>query len=62
MKKYLLILVLLLGATSLRAQFVGDLAVTRKVLIREGNTLHLVLDVQVSANAVTRSQSWTIIP
>lgn len=62
MKKYLLILVLLLGATSLRAQFVGDLAVTRKVLSREGNTLHLVLDVQVSANAVTRSQSWTIIP
>lgn len=62
MKKYLLIFVLLLGATSLRAQFVGDLAVTRKVLSREGNTLHLVLDVQVSANAVTRSQSWTIIP
>lgn len=62
MKKYLLTLVLLLGATSLRAQFVGDLAVTRKVLSREGNTLHLVLDVQVSANAVTRSQSWTIIP
>ena len=57
MKKYLLILAFLLGATTLRAQFVGDLSVTRKVLSREGGTLHLVLDIQVSANAFTRSQS-----
>lgn len=62
MKRYLLILMFLLGAVSLRAQIVGDLSVTRKVLSRRGGQLHLVLDIQVSRNAVTRSQSWTIVP
>lgn len=62
MKRYLLILVFLCGAVSLRAQIVGDLSVTRKVLCERGGELCMELDIHVSRNAVTRSQSWTIIP
>lgn len=62
MKKYCLLLLLLVGAGSLRAQIVGDLSVTRKVLRERAGKLEMVLDVHVSKNAVTRSQSWMIIP
>lgn len=62
MKRYLLLLLFLFGAVSLRAQIVGDLSVTRKVLRQQGGQLHMVLDICVSRNAVTRSQSWAIIP
>ena len=62
MKKYCLLLLLLVGAGSLQAQIVGDLSVTRKVLREHAGKLELVLDVHVSKNAVTRSQSWMIIP
>ena len=46
----------------MQAQIVGDLSVTRKVLREHAGKLELVLDVHVSKNAVTRSQSWMIIP
>lgn len=62
MKRYLLLLIFLSGALSLRAQIVGDLSVTRRELYRRGGELHLVLDIYVAPNAVTRSQSWMIIP
>ena len=62
MKKYCLLLLLLVGAGSLQAQIVGDLSVTRKVLREHAGKSELVLDVHVSKNAVTRSQSWMIIP
>ena len=40
----------------------GDVAVTRKVLAERGGELHMVLEISVSRKAVTRSQSWTILP
>lgn len=62
MKKYSLLFVFLLAALSLRAQIVGDVAVTRKVLAERGGELHMVLEISVSRKAVTRSQSWSILP
>ena len=63
MKKYIFLLICLLGAGALRAQtIVGDLSVTRKELCRQDGKLVLKLDVHVSRRAVTRSQSWLIIP
>ena len=62
MKRYCLLLVFLLAGLSLRAQIVGDVAVTRKVLAERDGELHLVLDITVSRKAVTRSQSWAILP
>ncbi len=62
MKKLTLTILLLLAAFSLRAQIVGDVSVTRKVLAARDGQLTLQLDVHVGKNAVTRSQSWTIIP
>ena len=53
---------LAVAALSLRAQIVGDVAVTRKVLAERGGELHMVLEISVSRKAVTRSQSWTILP
>ena len=43
MKKYCLLLLLLVGAGSLRAQIVGDLSVTRKVLREHAGKLEMVL-------------------
>lgn len=40
----------------------GDVAVTRKVLAERGGELHMVLEISVSRKAVTRSQSWAILP
>ena len=52
-----------LGAgVSLRGRIVGDVALTRKVLAERDGQLHTVLEISVSRNAVTRSQSWTILP
>lgn len=66
MKRYFLLLVLLFGAVSLHAQkkleIVGDFSVVRKTLCERNGELYMVLDVEVSRRAVTRSQSWTIIP
>ncbi len=62
MKRYFLLVLFLFGVVSLHAQIVGDLSVTRKVLAKRGGALHMVLDIQVSRNAVTRSQCWTIVP
>ena len=62
MKKYCFLFVFLVAALSLRAQIVGDFAVTRKVLAERGGELHMVLEISVSRKAVTRSQSWTILP
>ncbi len=67
MKRYFLILILLFGVASLHAQsqfssYVGDITVTRQELSVRNGKLHLVLDIRVAGNAVTRSQSWTIIP
>ena len=62
MKKYCLLFVFLVAALSLRAQIVGDVAVTRKVLAERGGELHMVLEISVSRKAVTRSQSWAILP
>lgn len=62
MKKFCILLVFLFGVSMLRAQIVGDVSVVRKVLcLREGK-LHMELDIRVSRNAVTRSQSWAIVP
>lgn len=62
MKRYCILLFLLFSAVSLRAQFVGDLDVVRKVLRRSGGMLEMELEIRVGRRAVTRSQSWTIIP
>lgn len=62
MKRYILLFLCLLAGSSLRAQIVGDVSVTRKVLAEAGGELHMVLEISVSRNAVTRSQSWTILP
>lgn len=62
MKRYCILLAFLLCTLSLRAQIVGDVAVTRKVLAERNGELHMVLEVSVSRNAVTRSQSWAILP
>ncbi|WP_346700959.1 DUF3868 domain-containing protein [uncultured Alistipes sp.] len=62
MKRYCLLLVFLLAGVSLRAQIVGDVAVTRKVLAERNGELHMVLEISVSRKAVTRSQSWMILP
>ena len=62
MKRYCLLLLFLLAGVSLRAQIVGDVSVTRKVLAERDGQLHMVLEISVSRNAVTRSQSWAILP
>ena len=62
MKKYCILCALLLLGGTLRAQIVGDLAVTRKVLAERNGELHLSLEIAVSRKAVTRSQSWAILP
>ena len=62
MKRYCLLLLFLLSGMSLRAQILGEVSVTRKVLAERNGELHLVLEISVSRNAVTRSQSWTILP
>ena len=48
MKKYCFLFVFLVAALSLRAQIVGDVAVTRKVLAERGGELHMVLEISVS--------------
>ncbi|WP_418991763.1 DUF3868 domain-containing protein [Alistipes sp.] len=62
MKKYVFLLIFVFAASSLRAQFVGDVSVTRKVLAERNGELVMQLEIRVARNAVTRSQSWTIIP
>lgn len=62
MKKYCLLILCLFAAASLRAQILGDVTVTRKVLCERDGMLHLELDIRVGRKAVTRSQSWLIIP
>lgn len=62
MKRYILLMLCLLAGASLRAQIVGDVSVTRKVLAERDGQLHMVLEISVSRNAVTRSQSWAILP
>lgn len=62
MKRYILLMLCLLAGVSLRAQIVGDVSVTRKVLAERDGQLHMVLEISVSRNAVTRSQSWAILP
>lgn len=62
MKKYYFLLFFLIAAVSLRAQIVGDVDVTRKVLRKSGGELEMELEIRVGRKAVTRSQSWTIIP
>lgn len=62
MKKYLLLVLFLMAGLSLRAQILGDVAVTRKVLAERDGELHLVLEISVARKAVTRSQSWAILP
>ena len=62
MKKYCILCVLLLLGGALRAQIVGEVAVTRKVLAERNGELHLSLEIAVSRKAVTRSQSWAILP
>lgn len=62
MKRYFLLLLFLMAGLSLRAQIVGDVAVTRRVLAERDGKLHMELEITVSRKAVTRSQSWTILP
>lgn len=62
MKKYCLLFVVVFAALSLHAQIVGDVGVTRKVLENRNGELHMVLEISVSRKAVTRSQSWAILP
>lgn len=62
MKKYFLLFAFVLAAGSLRAQFAGNVDVTRKVLQERDGQLVMLLDIRVAHDAVTRSQSWTIIP
>lgn len=62
MKKYVTLCLMLFAAVSLRAQIVGEVAVTRRTLAARQGELHLVLEISVSRKAVTRSQSWAILP
>ena len=54
MKKYCLMLLLLLAAWSARAQFVGDISVVRKKLSARDGELTMVLEIRVRDRAVTR--------
>lgn len=62
MKKFALTITAIFAACALHAQIVGDVSVTRKVLAAEQGQLVMELDITVGKNAVTRSQSWSIIP
>ncbi|MEG1864785.1 MAG: DUF3868 domain-containing protein [Alistipes sp.] len=62
MKKYYILLIFTLVTLSVHAQIVGEVSVTRKVLTQRNGQLHIELDILISPHAVTRSQSWTIIP
>jgi len=62
MKKYCILLIALFAACASYAQIEGDLSVTRKRLCRRGDALFMELEIRVKGDAVTRSQSWTIIP
>ena len=62
MKKYSLFFLFLLFGASLHAQILGEVSVTRKVLAERDGELHLLLEISVARNAVTRSQSWMILP
>lgn len=62
MKKYCLMLLLLLAACSARAQYVGDISIVRKQLCERDGALSMVLDIRVRDRAVTRTQSLVIIP
>ncbi len=62
MKKYLLLVLSLVCAASLRAQIVGDLSVTRRELAQRDGMLCMTLDITVARNALPRSESWMIIP
>lgn len=63
MKKYVILCCLFLGLGEIYAQeIVGDLGVTRRVLAERNGELVMELDIYVTKNAVTRSQSWIILP
>lgn len=62
MKKYFILLVFVFAVVAVRAQIVGDISVTRRVLTQHAGQLCMELDIRVARNAVTRSQSWMIIP
>lgn len=62
MKKYFILLTILFAALSARAQFVGDVSITRRELCERNGELYMNLEVGVSGNSLTRSQSWMIIP
>lgn len=63
MKKYCFLLFFVLAAASAHGQFAeGDISVTRKELCKRGNDLYMQLDIRISSNSLTRSQSWTIVP
>lgn len=62
MKRYILFFLLVFAAISARAQFVGDVIVTRKMLCERNGKLCMTLDIKIGRKAVTPSQSWTIIP
>lgn len=62
MKRILILTLALFTVALAKAQFVGDFNITRKVLCEENGELHVVLGISVSRHAVTRDQSWIIIP
>ena len=61
MKKYCFLFVFLVAALSLRAQIVGDVAVTRKVLAEIVGIEWRYL-ANIENKGTIRSQSWTILP
>jgi len=63
MKRYFLACLFTLLATfAVQAQFVGDVAVTRKTLCERDGKLCLELDIRIGRKAIPASQSWMIIP
>lgn len=62
MKKLILITIGILAAATCRAQFCGELSVTRRQLCQRGDSLYMDLRIEVSRLAVPASQSWSIVP
>lgn len=63
MKRYLLACLFTVAAAfAARAQFIGDVEVTRQMLCERDGKLCMKLDIRIGRKAIPASQSWMIIP
>ncbi len=62
MKKMIFALALLFFSLSVSAQIAGEESVTRKVLAKQGDKLVVELEIGVGKHAISRNESWAILP